>query len=98
MGFIGAAFSGGVFKLASASSILPGWVEHSALAALVGCLIFAVRVLWKRNREIADEAREDRERFHKDIVLEMQGQIDAEKTSRDKLTAVLEKLSDHIEL
>tara|TARA_A100001234_G_C12590900_1_gene370497 strand:- start:867 stop:1193 length:327 start_codon:yes stop_codon:yes gene_type:complete len=98
MAFIGAATSGGVYKLASTTTLMPSWVEHSAMAALFGCLIFAVRVLWKRNRELAEEAREDRERFHKEIVREMQGQIDAASLSRDKLTAVLKELSDKVDV
>ena len=94
--FICAAICGISVRVAQATPHVPDWVEHGAAFGFISCLIYAVVVLWKRNRELAQENKEDRELFHREVRGEMQAQIDAERASRDRLTAVLEKLADKV--
>lgn len=86
-GFVAAAVFWAGGRVASVVGA-PNWLENGALVGFVGCLVFAISVLWKRNNALGDQINE----ITRELKDEMQAQIESERASRDRLIGVLEKL------
>tara|TARA_R100001244_G_scaffold52908_1_gene45939 strand:+ start:1514 stop:1852 length:339 start_codon:yes stop_codon:yes gene_type:complete len=93
-GLIAATGSGVFYKLSSATTATPDWLEHGALALLIFCLIYSVRTLWSANREMRNDMDAIKTQYHNEVRQEMQAQIDAERESREVQAAALKGLTD----
>jgi len=90
-GFLGAAAFSATAQVANAIPSI--FLEHSAQAALVICLLYAVNNLWKRNTAMTKEMRDLTAHFHEEIRTEMQRQIDQERKSRKEQTEAVRELA-----